>query len=148
MFRPLLITLSLGAALLVQVPAADAQDRSPALRQSLVDLAYVLGEAHALRQACQGADDQYWRTRMIKLVDAEQPDAALDRRLKESFNTGFASRQSEFPTCSAASHKAAVAVAAHGQQLSGALGSVMNTVRPQPDSPTSDVSGPQPPAPH
>jgi uncharacterized protein (TIGR02301 family) len=130
MFRPLLITLA--AALLVQIPAAGAQDRGPALRQSLVDLAYVLGEAHALRQACQGVDDQYWRTRMIKLVDAEQPDAALDRRLKESFNTGFASRQGEFPTCSAASHKAAVAVAAHGQQLAGALGAVMNTVRPQP----------------
>ena len=130
MFRPALIALSL--ILLVQVPAALAQDRSPALRQTLVDLAYVLGEAHALRQACQGAEDQYWRTRMIKLVDAEQPDAALDRRLKESFNTGFASRQSEFPSCGPASHKAAVAVAAHGEQLSAALAKVMNTVRPQP----------------
>ncbi len=130
MFRASPIMLAL--ALLAQAAPAAAQDRGPALRQSLVDLAYVLGEAHALRQACQGAEDQYWRTRMIKLVDAEQPDAALDRRLKESFNTGFASRQSEFPTCSAASHRAAVAVAAHGQQLAGALGSVMNTVRPTP----------------
>jgi len=130
MVRPRPIILALAGAFLIQAPAALAQDRSPALRQSLADLAYVLGEAHALRQACQGADDQYWRTRMIKMVDAEQPDAALDRRLKESFNTGFASRQSEFPACSAASQKAAVAVAAHGQQLAAALASVMNTVRP------------------
>lgn len=132
MVRPRPIILALAGVLLIQVPAASAQDRSPALRQSLVDLAYVLGEAHALRQVCQGADDQYWRTRMIKLVDTEQPDAALDRRLKESFNTGFASRQSEYPACSAASHKAAVAVASHGQQLAAALATVMNTVRPQP----------------
>ena len=132
MIRSTLIALALGSALILPAAPAAAQDRSPALRQSLVDLAYVLGEAHALRQACQGADDQYWRTRMIKLVDAEQPDAALDRRLKESFNTGFASRQSEFPACSPASHKAAVAVAVHGQQLAAALATVMNAVRPAP----------------
>jgi len=140
MFRALITALA-ATLLLAPAPCAMAQDRSPALRQTLVDLAYVLGEAHALRQACQGAEDQYWRTRMIKLVDAEQPDAALDRRLKESFNTGFASRQSEFPACSAATHRAAAAVAAHGQQLANALGSVMNTVHP---APTESAAADQP----
>jgi uncharacterized protein (TIGR02301 family) len=132
-------------ALALSSGSALAQDRSPALRQNLVDLAYVLGEAHALRQACQGADDQFWRLRMIRLVDTEQPDAALDRRLKESFNAGFASRQSEFPACTPASRRAAAQVAVHGQQLAAGLAKVMNEVRPQPPA-TSDA--PPPAAPH
>lgn len=102
-----------------------AQDRSPALRQSLVDLAYVLGESHALRQACAGAEDQYWRTRMMNLVSNEKPDAALDGRLKESFNTGFASRQTEFHACTPASRRAELAAANHGLDISKRLAKVM-----------------------
>lgn len=106
------------------VPAL-AQDRSPPLRQNLVDLAYVLGESHALRQACVGAEDQYWRTRMMDMVGQEKPDEALDRRLKESFNTGFASRQSEFQACSPASRRAELAAANHGLDISKRLAAVM-----------------------
>jgi len=123
-----LIALVLAATALAPQALAQSQDRTPAVRQSLVDLAYVLGEAHALRQACQGADDQYWRTRMIRMVDTEQPDAALDRRLKESFNTGFASRQGEFPTCTGATRRAEIATTARGQVLAAQLSQVMNKV--------------------
>lgn len=123
-----LIALVLAATALAPQALAQSQDRTPAVRQSLVDLAYVLGEVHALRQACQGADDQYWRTRMIRMVDTEQPDAALDRRLKESFNTGFASRQGEFPTCTGATRRAEIAATARGQVLAAQLSQVMNTV--------------------
>ena len=84
----------ISLALIAVGSEAFAQDRSPVLRQTLVDLAYVLGESHALRQACSGPADQHWRVRMIAMVDAEQPEAALDRRLRESFNTGYANRQS------------------------------------------------------
>ena len=118
-------------ALLLPLSNAMAQDRTPVLRQTIVDLAYVLGESHALRQACHGADDQFWRLRMIKMVDAEQPDAALDRRLKESFNTGFAVRQGEHVTC-AMSRAPAVAAAQRGRDLAGKLAKVMNQVRPGP----------------
>jgi len=110
------------------------------VRQSLVDLAYVLGEAHALRQACQGEDDQYWRTRMIRMVDTEQPDAALDRRLKESFNTGFASRQGEFPTCTGATRRAEIATAARGQSLAAQLSQVMNKVQGDPPPTLKDMN--------
>jgi uncharacterized protein (TIGR02301 family) len=119
--RRLMLTLAFAA---VACPAL-AQDRSPALRQSLVDLAYVLGESHALRQACAGPEDQYWRTRMMNLVSNEKPDTALDGRLKESFNTGFASRQSEFHTCSPASRRAELAAANHGLDISKRLAKVM-----------------------
>lgn len=119
--RRLMLILALAA---VAFPVL-AQDRSPALRQNLVDLAYVLGESHALRQACAGLDDQYWRTRMMNLVSTEKPDTALDARLKESFNTGFASRQSEFQACSPASRRAELAAANHGLDISNRLAKVM-----------------------
>lgn len=119
--RRLMLPLALAA---LAFPAL-AQDRSPALRQSLVDLAYVLGESHALRQACVGVEDQYWRTRMINMVEAEKPDESLDRRLKESFNTGFASRQSEFQACTPASRRAEMAAASHGLDISNRLAKVM-----------------------
>ena len=61
--------------------ATFAQDRTPAQRQALTDLAYVLGQSHALRQACLGAQDQFWRGRMLRMVDAEAPDPAFNLSL-------------------------------------------------------------------
>jgi uncharacterized protein (TIGR02301 family) len=107
------------------VRPATAQDRSPAERQTLTDLAYVLGESHALRQVCAGADDQYWRTRMTELVRMEQPDADFDRQLKESFNTGFTARRGGFPSCTAKARRQAAADAAHGRELSATLATEM-----------------------
>jgi uncharacterized protein (TIGR02301 family) len=115
--RPTLIALAIVA---MGFPAA-AQDRSPAGRQDLSDLAYVLGEAHALRQACQGATDQFWRQRMVRLVQTEQPDPGLERRLRENFNTGFAIRQGQFPACTPASRRTESAAMARGRALSERL---------------------------
>lgn len=114
--RLLLLALALAAASPVL-----AQDRSPAQRQVLIDLAYVLGETHALRQACAGQHDQFWRSRMLRLVAREQPEPSLDRRLKESFNTGYASRRSEFPGCAPAARQAEAEAAAKGRVLASRL---------------------------
>ena len=108
-------------AVILSVTPAVAQERSPALRQSLVDMAYVLGEAHALRQACNGPRDQYWRSRMQRMVETEQPDLAFDRRLRESFNTGFVTRQGGFPDCTPATARALSGVLAKGQVLAARL---------------------------
>ena len=109
------------AALTLVASAASAQERSPAERQTLIDLSYVLGESHALRQACAGAEDQFWRQRMQRLVQAEQPDAAFDRRLKESFNTGFVAGQTAFSSCSPQSRQAESRAAARGRALAASL---------------------------
>lgn len=111
----------LALALLVLAAPAGAQDRGPDGRQALADLAYVLGEAHALRQACQGPADQYWRQRMVRLMATEQPDSAQERRMREAFNTGFSIRQGQFPACSPASRRAEAATLARGRALSGRL---------------------------
>lgn len=110
------------------LPAA-AQERTPPERQTLVDLAYALGESHALRQACSGEDDQYWRDRMVRLTDTEAADAAFDARLKQAFNSGFATRQTEFPTCGPASRRAEQAVARKGQDLATRMSTITHAVR-------------------
>ncbi len=76
---------------------ALAQDRSPVERQSLLDLAFTLGESHALRQVCEGGGDQYWRSRMVRLTEVEKADQAFDAQLRDRFNTGFARARASSP---------------------------------------------------
>jgi uncharacterized protein (TIGR02301 family) len=113
---------TLAALVLVSGPlAAMAQERSPAERQTLVELAYVLGESHALRRACTGVGDQYWRERMRQLVAAEQPDAPFDRRLTDSFNDGFIAGHQGYPACNDRTRNEAARVAAKGRELAVTL---------------------------
>jgi uncharacterized protein (TIGR02301 family) len=116
--RRALLALLLAAAM---ADPAHAQERTPAERQTLVELAYVIGESHALRQACAGPGDQYWRTRMQQLVAAEQPDAPFARRLTDSFNDGFMAGRQGFPTCTARTRQEAARVAQKGRELSVTL---------------------------
>ena len=108
-------------ALVLAASAASAPARTPEQRQTLVDLAYVLGEAHALRAACQGADDQAWRSRMTRMIDVEKPDTAFRRRLIDSFNAGFVGRQSATTACNEAVAAQERAVAGRGRDLAQRL---------------------------
>ena len=108
---------------------AMAQEREPAERQTLIDLAYALGESHALRQACAGDGDQYWRDRMMQVTETEASDATFNGRLTQAFNSGFATRQTEFPSCSPASKRAELMVARKGQSLSTQLSTITRVVR-------------------
>ena len=108
---------------LAQTPAATPPPTAPSApqRQMVVDLAYVLGEAHALHRVCAGAQDNTWRGRMGRLLKAEAPDAAYRQRLMESFNAGFVAEKAEFPTCTLKSSDAEKTVAARGRDLSRRL---------------------------
>lgn len=116
-------------AMIVTSPAV-AQDRTPAQRQTLVELAYVLGQSHALRQACMGPLDQYWRERMARLVRTESPDNAFDVRLRDSFNAGFSTSQSEFPVCGPQSRAEEIKAAARGKALAEVLAREVSIVQP------------------
>jgi uncharacterized protein (TIGR02301 family) len=120
----------LALAVLSAAGPALAQDRGPAERQTLLDLAFTLGESHALRQVCEGSGDQYWRSRMVRLTEVEKADQAFDAQLRERFNTGFAARQGEFPSCDDDSRKAEQATARKGQALSAKLSQSMVTRAP------------------
>jgi uncharacterized protein (TIGR02301 family) len=103
-------------------------------RQSLLDLAFTLGESHALRQVCEGTGDQYWRSRMVRLTEVEKADQAFDAQLRDKFNTGFAARQGEFPECDDASRQAEQQTARKGQALAGQAGPL--DADPRPPAPT------------
>ncbi len=124
MFRPVLLALALTAT------PALAQERSPSERQTLGELAYVLGESHALRQVCTGLNDQYWRDRMLRLTQVEDSDQAFDAVIRERFNTGYAAGQAQAQDCNAASRRAEAAAASRGQALSQKLSVIMRKVDP------------------
>jgi uncharacterized protein (TIGR02301 family) len=142
MSRPFLLGVAQVALLsaLVAAPVL-AQDRDARERQRLLDLAYALGESHALRQACEGEGDQYWRARMVRLTEVEQADQAFDVQLRERFNTGFAARRSEYPTCDDSSRKAEQQTARRGQALAQRLSQSVRQARHAPDS-MADDEGP------
>ncbi|TCS18094.1 TIGR02301 family protein [Caulobacter sp. BK020] len=121
---------------------ALAQDRSPAERQTLLDLAFTLGESHALRQVCEGAGDQYWRARMMRLVEVEKADQAFDAQLRDRFNTGFAAGQGQFTECGEASLRAEQQAAVKGRALAARLSRAMRARSPSdqaaPDSVADD----------
>jgi uncharacterized protein (TIGR02301 family) len=152
-FRLAVLALVLGPVLgLLAAGAAGAQERSPTERQSLVDLAYAMGESHALRQVCNGETDQFWRDRMLQLSEAEVPDASLDARLKQAFNSGFAARHTQFTDCGIDSRKVELSVARKGEALSRRLAASVRPVqRMGPDDPSlqpksEDAAEPKAPA--
>ena len=118
MSRPFLLGVALAA--FVALPVL-AQERDAGERQRLLDLAYALGESHALRQACEGADDQYWRSRMNRLLEAETPDAEFEDQMKANFNAGFAETRRLYPICNDSARRAQGLAAMRGQELSAAL---------------------------
>lgn len=116
-------SLALVLALAVCGPVrAQAHERSPAQRQTLNALAYVLGQSHALRQLCVGEGDQMWRSWMSRLLETEALDAAFDRRMRDSFNLGYYAAQARFPACDAAAKAEVEAAAAQGRALTRQLG--------------------------
>jgi len=120
--RSLLPALAILLLTASAAPLAHAQDREPAERQRLLDLAYALGQSHALRQACEGAGDQFWRARMMRLIDVEQADAAFTALLRDRFNGGFAASQASHPDgCSPESRRAERQAAQRGRALAGKL---------------------------
>ena len=140
MKRPPLAVL---VVLAILAPAVGmTQDRGPAERQKLLDLAFVIGESHALRQVCAGAGDQFWRSRMVRLAEVERADQAFDAQLRDRFNTGFAARQGQFQDCDEASVEAERAAARRGQALAARLARSMRIRAPAeqaaPDSVADD----------
>ena len=106
-------------ALAVLAAACSAHGPAPARQQSLVALSRVLGESHAIRRACEGTDDQFWRGRMQQLLDAEDP--GMRARLSVAFNDAYNAGQAHYRTCSARARAGANRIAASGRSLSESL---------------------------
>ena len=142
MARPFLVSfvaMALSASPVV-ASMAHAQERDAGERQRLLDLAYALGESHALRQVCQGEGDQYWRARMVRLTEVEQADQAFDAQLRERFNTGFAAARGGYPACDDAARKAAQQSARRGQALALKLSQTLRVAQAPPVDGAAEVA--------
>jgi uncharacterized protein (TIGR02301 family) len=131
--RSALVLLLLALA----VPAS-AQERSAAQRETLVELAGVLGEAHALRQAC-GADP-VWKRQFEQMLDVEQPDEDFAKQMQGAFNGGFRAHRNDFSACTPEGRMAEAEAALRGRELAAGLSRA--TVRVVPDDVTGDLAEP------
>lgn len=94
------------AALALSHPAQAARS------DDLQALSRVLGELHHIRRNCEPrAEAEIWRNRMRRLVELEEPDAALRASMVEAFNNGFRAAEAQFGYCDrdARDHAAAIA---------------------------------------
>lgn len=109
-----------AAMLLTMAGAAHAQD-GEGRRGSLSGLARALGESQALREACEGQKDQYWRSRMMRLLSLEGAEGAAGAPLTAAFNAGYAEARQAYPACSPESRRAEVDAADRGQTYAARL---------------------------
>jgi len=112
--------------LLVVLPALSAQGqtnvRSQDYFRDVTALAEVLGKAHAVRVVCNGRNDQYWRSYMLRLLELEAPyQGGLRRSMVNGFNAGFSWGSSLHPACDGDAATAEKAYAAEGRDLSARL---------------------------
>ncbi len=126
---PLGLACTLGLAHGALARAQEPPRRPGVERQVVVELAYTLGEAHALHRLCSGPADATWYARMQRLEAQEAMDDAARRQLVDSFNSGFAAREAQFPACSRRSRLAERKVAEEGAAMARRLAA---PVDPQP----------------
>lgn len=113
-------------SLIVVLPALTAHGQSNVRSQDyfrdVTALAEVLGKAHAVRVVCNGRNDQYWRSYMLRLLELEAPyQGGLRRSMVNGFNAGFSWGSSLHSTCDGAAANAEKAYAAEGRDLSARL---------------------------
>jgi uncharacterized protein (TIGR02301 family) len=130
-------------AVLIALAAPAAAAPSPERAETLTALAETLGQSHALRQVCAGQGDQYWRARMMRLMEVEKPQGALEERLTEAFNAGYAQRRSLFRACTPAARRAEAQSAARGRSLAGQLSRVYRSSRRESEEAAPDAMAPE-----
>lgn len=112
--------------LVTVLPAQTAHGQSTVRSQDyfrdVTALAEVLGKAHAIRVVCNGRNDQYWRSYMLRLLELEAPyQGGLRRSLVNGFNAGFSFGGDLHRVCDGNAANAEKAYAAEGRDLSARL---------------------------
>ena len=116
-----ILAFGLDGATCAAATTTPPPPRAPEQKRVLTDLAYVLGETHALHRLCAGPSDGFWYERMTRLLSIEQPEGAFRQLLIDRFNAGFIAAGSEFTNCSQQSRDAGKNAAERGRTLSESL---------------------------
>lgn len=135
-------TLAAALALALAGPAL-AQDGG-GRQGGLLALSRVLGESQALREACEGKKDQYWRSRMMRLLSLEGADGPSGAPLTAAFNAGYAAARGAWPDCGPESRRAEVDAAVRGQELAARLAGPAPAQAPQARLPDDIAAPPEP----
>jgi uncharacterized protein (TIGR02301 family) len=122
--RVSLLAISLLGLSVLPGPSAYGQSRVPSqdYYRDVTTLAEILGKSHAIRVVCNGRNDQYWRSYMLRLLELEAPyQGGLRRSLVNGFNAGFSWGSDLHPTCDSNAVSAEKTYAAEGRDLSARL---------------------------
>lgn len=87
-----------------QAPEPDEAPAEPKVVRSslLIALAETIGGAHYLRLTCEGRDSQYWRNRMVELLELEAGERyRLRDAMIEAFNDGYRYQERRYARCGA-----------------------------------------------
>ncbi len=118
-----MLALAAPAAAQWRVLQAPSSGDAPRGRAGMLhELAGTLGAVHYLAVVCEGRGNQYWRERMMTLLDAEAADRFLRAAMIEAFNDQYRASERAFPSCSGAARTAQRESAERGLFLAEALG--------------------------
>ncbi|MEO9969477.1 MAG: TIGR02301 family protein [Hyphomonadaceae bacterium] len=100
----------------------DLPSRDQAYFRNLTRLSAVIGSAHAVRVACNGVDDQYWRSYMQQILGLEASERGnLRSSMVDAFNRGYQQGERRSSRCTAESARIEAEYAREGKRLSDAL---------------------------
>ncbi|MFN7054206.1 TIGR02301 family protein [Hyphomonas sp.] len=134
-FHALLLSggLMIAASHLPALPQGEMPSRGPDYFRDAVNLASILGSAHAIRVRCNGNEDQYWRRYMTDLLGLEAPEPGnLRSSLVGAFNEAYMRADAAFPVCDRRAADAESAYAANGQEIANRLAAHYFPAQPRP----------------
>ncbi len=119
--RNRLIACFVFSIALVLVQRAAAQEDFLRYQQQLLRMAEILGGVHHLRGTCDDSESQYWRGRMLRLIDIEQPSQSLRNQMIERFNNNYDEQKRRFPECGNKTADEAARLAREGESLASQM---------------------------
>lgn len=101
---------------------APLPQRSGKYYSDALQLARLLGRAHAIRVTCNGRSDQFWRVYMQEMLDLEAPSQGSFRdSMARAFNDAYSSESSFRNWCNDAAIAAEANYAARGRVIAEGL---------------------------
>ncbi len=101
-----------------QAPQESRFQPTPPPLEFLVELADILGQAHAIRTVCNGEGDQTWRAYMMEMMSIEAPGGRRRSDLTRAFNQGYRTQSRRARSCTGDLAEIEAQLAARGRMLS------------------------------
>lgn len=103
-------------------PEPPTPQRTGKYYSDATQLARVLGKAHAIRVACNGRSDQFWRLYMQEMLDLEAPvQGGFRDSMARAFNDSYAAESSVRGWCTKETVAAEAVYAAEGKAIAERL---------------------------